>query len=109
MSTAEYNRQDFYLNLIQHGWYSLFKKTFWCYHSLKDSTQTNTCNIVLSCIQTYMPRTRSSFGVGGLPSGAEYYKACLKWQLSTDVTADEVHQQGLREVNRVYIEIQKVN
>lgn len=56
-----------------------------------------------------MPRTRSSFGVGGLPSGAEYYKACLKWQLSTDVTADEVHQQGLREVNRVYIEIQKVN
>ncbi|XP_053402915.1 uncharacterized protein LOC123549895 [Mercenaria mercenaria] len=57
---------------------------------------------------TYIPNTRTTFGVGGLPKGAEYYQACLKWQLSVDMTADEIHKIGIREVNRVYDEIQKI-
>ncbi|XP_060563219.1 uncharacterized protein LOC132722711 isoform X1 [Ruditapes philippinarum] len=57
---------------------------------------------------TYIPNTRSSFGVGGLPQGAEYYKACLKWQLSIDLSTDEIHRMGIREVQRVHSEIQKI-
>ncbi|XP_053402444.1 uncharacterized protein LOC123548403 [Mercenaria mercenaria] len=58
---------------------------------------------------TYIPNTRTSFGVGGLPQGAEYYQACLKWQLSVDMTADEIHEEGIKQVNRVYKELQKVS
>jgi uncharacterized protein (DUF885 family) len=64
---------------------------------------------LLLFFQTYIPNTRSSFGVGGLPQGAEYYKACLKWQLSIDLSADEIHRMGIREVQRVHSEIQKVS
>lgn len=58
--------------------------------------------------QEYMPNTRTSFGVGGLPRGNEYYAACLKWQLSVNLTADEIHNIGIREVNRVHKELEKV-
>lgn len=62
----------------------------------------------LSYSQTYIPSTRTSFGVWGLPRGEEYYAACLKWQLSVNWTADEIHEIGIREVNRVYGEMEKV-
>jgi uncharacterized protein (DUF885 family) len=60
------------------------------------------------CFQTYMLNTRSTFGVGGFPQGLDYYKACLKWQLSVDMTPDEIHEKGISEVNRVNREIQNV-
>ena len=52
--------------------------------------------------------TRGSYGVGGLPSGANYYRACLKWHLSLDTPPSQVHQTGLREVDRITQEMHKV-
>ncbi|XP_060572475.1 uncharacterized protein LOC132730537 isoform X2 [Ruditapes philippinarum] len=57
---------------------------------------------------TYMLNTRSTFGVEGFPQGLDYYKACLKWQLSVDMTPDEIHEKGISEVNRVNREIQNI-
>ena len=56
-----------------------------------------------------MPMTRKSVGISSLPNGAEYYQACLKWHLSVDMTADEIHQLGKEEVERIYEEMQKVS
>ena len=55
-----------------------------------------------------MPNTRATLGVHGLPNGVEFYEATLKWQLSFDISANEVHELGLREVDRVYSEIVRV-
>ena len=55
-----------------------------------------------------MPNTRQGLGVSYLPDGAEYYKACLKWHTSLDITPEEVHQKGLDEVDRIAKEIEKV-
>lgn len=55
-----------------------------------------------------MQNTRATLGVHGLPDGLDYYAANLKWQLSIDVSADEIHEIGKREVERVYKEQAKV-
>lgn len=43
-----------------------------------------------------------------LPKGAEWYDASLKLQTTTDMTADEIHQLGLREVERIHAEMDRI-
>ena len=50
----------------------------------------------------YKNDTRTSWGVNSFKDGEAYYKACLKWHLSTDITPEEVHEKGLQEVDRIY-------
>ncbi|XP_052819280.1 uncharacterized protein LOC128245102 [Mya arenaria] len=56
----------------------------------------------------YIPNVRSTLGVLSLPRGKEYYRACLKWQLSTDITPQEIHDLGLERVNITYMEMEKL-
>ena len=56
-----------------------------------------------------MPSTRKGLGIGHLNNGTEYYKACLKWHTSLDITPEEVHQKGLDEVGRISKEIKTVS
>ncbi|KAL3846519.1 hypothetical protein ACJMK2_017499 [Sinanodonta woodiana] len=51
--------------------------------------------------QTYFKHTRSQWGVSSFDQGKEYYRACLKWHLSIDITPEEVHNKGLAEVDRI--------
>lgn len=41
-------------------------------------------------------------GVWKLPEGAEYYAFCLRQSTTTKMSADEIHQLGLREVARIH-------
>ncbi|XP_064615406.1 uncharacterized protein LOC135479485 isoform X2 [Liolophura sinensis] len=56
----------------------------------------------------YMPYSRPAAGVGSWDQGRDYYEACLKWQLSVDMTPEEVHARGESEVQRVSGEMMKV-
>ncbi|KAK7115944.1 uncharacterized protein [Littorina saxatilis] len=56
----------------------------------------------------YSYHTRGTYGVGGLPSGGSFYRACLKWHLSLDTSPPQVHQLGMREVDRITHNMQKV-
>lgn len=59
-------------------------------------------------INEYIPVTRSGLGVSTLSNGAEYYKACLRWHLSYDMSPEDVHQVGLNEVERIHGEMVKI-
>ncbi|XP_076443706.1 uncharacterized protein LOC143282098 [Babylonia areolata] len=50
---------------------------------------------------TYSLHTRVTHGVWGLPAGKGYYRACLQWYLSLDLSPQHVHRTGLREVDRI--------
>ncbi|XP_041368078.1 uncharacterized protein LOC121382616 [Gigantopelta aegis] len=52
-------------------------------------------------INEYMHATRRSWGVQDWDHGTKNYEACLRWHLSLDVTPREVHDLGLREVQRI--------
>jgi uncharacterized protein (DUF885 family) len=43
-----------------------------------------------------------------LPNGVEWYKASLKLQTTTGMTADEIHELGLSEVKRIHGEMDKI-
>lgn len=45
-------------------------------------------------------------GAGALPDGAAYYRAALRRQTTTDMTADEIHALGLAEVARIRAEME---
>ena len=47
-------------------------------------------------------------GVTALPNGEAFYAASLKEMTTTDLTADEVHQIGLDEVERIQTEMREI-
>lgn len=56
----------------------------------------------------YLPRARTSIGASEMPNGAEYYAAQIREYTTLDMSAEEVHQLGLREVARIEAEMQNV-
>lgn len=47
-------------------------------------------------------------GVWALPDGAEYYKYRLKQMTTTDLTPEQIHKLGLKEVERIHKEMKVV-
>ena len=47
-------------------------------------------------------------GVGALPQGAEFYRERLIDSTTTDMTADQIHDLGLKEVARIHAEMEVV-
>ena len=56
----------------------------------------------------YVPAGRASSGISEIPNGAAYYQHLIKEYTTTDMTADEIHQLGLTEVERISKEMEKV-
>lgn len=54
------------------------------------------------------PKTTEDDGVWKLPEGAEFYEHRVRIITSTDMTPDEVHALGLREVERIQGEIRAI-
>ena len=55
-----------------------------------------------------MKHTRKHVGIGTLENGLEYYRECLRFHLSVDVTPRDVHELGKKEVERIKTQMQKV-
>nr|KAG5709881.1 hypothetical protein BaRGS_029923 [Batillaria attramentaria] len=51
--------------------------------------------------QEYIPAGRATWGVSGWPDGKALYEQCLKYHTSTDMTPQQVHDLGIREVQRI--------
>ena len=58
--------------------------------------------------EEYLPAGRQSSGIAALPRGEEFYRHQIKLYTTTDMTAEEIHELGLREVARISAEMEKV-
>ncbi len=56
----------------------------------------------------YLPKTRTTIGVSETPNGKAYYQNRIDYYTTLDLTADEIHNKGLSEVNRIRAEMQKI-
>jgi uncharacterized protein (DUF885 family) len=56
----------------------------------------------------YLPRTRESIAAADLPDGKAYYDFLARYYTTTDLTADQIHAIGLKEVARIRAEMEKV-
>ncbi len=57
----------------------------------------------------YFPNTRKTLGISETPNGADFYQNRINYYTtSTQYTADDIHQIGLREVARIKSEMEKI-
>ncbi len=57
----------------------------------------------------YLPKTRTTLGVSETPNGKAYYKNRIDfYTTSSQYSADDIHQIGLKEVARIKTEMQKI-
>ena len=49
----------------------------------------------------YLPASRNTTGMAGLPNGAAWYRARIKNNTNLALTPDAIHQLGLKEVTRI--------
>ncbi len=56
----------------------------------------------------YLAAGRTTSGIDDTPNGEAYYNHQIKTYTTTNMTADEVHQLGLKEVARILSEMEKV-
>ena len=57
---------------------------------------------------TYLPNSRSSIGLNGVPGGDKWYEYAARYHTTTDLTPDEIHDIGLREVLRIRKEMEQI-
>lgn len=53
-------------------------------------------------------KCRQSVGISGLPQGKEYYAFLVRQQTTTDMTPEQIHALGLKEVARIRAEMMEV-
>jgi uncharacterized protein (DUF885 family) len=56
----------------------------------------------------YLPASRTTSGIESLPFGKELYATYVKMWTTTEMTPDEIHNLGLKEVARLKLEMEKV-
>jgi len=56
----------------------------------------------------YLANTRSDIAATSLPNGSAFYNACLKFHTTTSLTPQEIHDMGIKEVNRITMRMNEV-
>ncbi|WP_242927323.1 DUF885 domain-containing protein [Pontibacter vulgaris] len=56
----------------------------------------------------YLPKSRTTSGINGIPNGDEKYRYVVRYWTTTDMTPDEIFTLGEREVARIRGEMEKV-
>ena len=51
--------------------------------------------------ETYLPSARTSDGIAAIPGGPAMYRFLVRRHTTTDLTPDQIHELGLREVARI--------
>jgi uncharacterized protein (DUF885 family) len=57
---------------------------------------------------TYVPACRDAIAATALPNGATAYAFHVRWQTTTNLTPQQIHEIGLAEVKRIHGEMDKV-
>ncbi|MBA3536020.1 MAG: DUF885 domain-containing protein [Tatlockia sp.] len=56
----------------------------------------------------YLPLARNEIGVSALPSGSQCYQSKIKQETTLDLTAKEIHEIGLRSIQKLSEEIAEI-
>ena len=59
-------------------------------------------------IKEYLPQSRNSIGISGVPGGKEYYEYLTRYFTTTNLAPDEIHDLGLKEIKRIRSEMEDI-
>jgi|SaaInlLV_10m_DNA_2_1039722.scaffolds.fasta_scaffold00190_17 uncharacterized protein (DUF885 family) len=98
--------------VIKTSVYPAFQKLQQYLKTLLSKTTTNnsksTYQRLKGYLKTLLSQTATNDGVWSLPNGDEYYAYKLKCHTTTDLTADQIHELGQQEVQKIQEEMRKV-
>jgi uncharacterized protein (DUF885 family) len=63
---------------------------------------------IAACLDELAPLATAEVGAWKHPDGARYYAWALRYHTTTDKSADEIHELGLREVGRIHGELREI-
>lgn len=73
------------------------------------STVTPAFRKLLNFVQTeYLPKAAPNFGFSNLPRGKEMFAYAVKVQTTTNLSPDEIYELGLKELEKIMLERQKL-
>ena len=58
--------------------------------------------------EVYIPNTRDTYGLSELPKGKDWYNKRIQHQTTTNLSAEQIHQIGILEVNRIKEEMMDI-
>ena len=56
----------------------------------------------------YLPNSRESIGLSDIPDGAAWYEYAARYHTTTNLSPDEIHNIGLKEVKRIRNEMEQI-
>ncbi|RPG42690.1 MAG: DUF885 domain-containing protein [Gammaproteobacteria bacterium TMED112] len=56
----------------------------------------------------YLPQSRDSIGISDVPDGKEWYEYLARYHTTTNLTPDEIHEIGLKEVAKIRAEMEGI-
>ena len=56
----------------------------------------------------YLPKSRDSIGLSDIPNGKAWYEYVARYHTTTDLTPNEIHEIGLKEVKRIRSEMEQI-
>ena len=56
----------------------------------------------------YLPNSRETIGLSDIPDGAAWYEYAARYHTTTNLTPDEIHNIGLKEVKRIRNEMEQI-
>ncbi|MDA9212514.1 DUF885 domain-containing protein [Gammaproteobacteria bacterium] len=56
----------------------------------------------------YIPNSRNSIGLKDVPNGTEWYEYLARYHTTTNLTPDEIHEIGLKEIKRIRSEMEEI-
>ena len=59
-------------------------------------------------INEYLPESRDTIGISDVPNGKEWYEYLARYHTTTNLTPDEIHEIGLREVAKIRAEMESI-
>ncbi|MEP0176289.1 MAG: DUF885 domain-containing protein [Paraglaciecola sp.] len=63
---------------------------------------------LISQLQIVQTQANGNKGIWSLPNGETFYKNRIKYHTTLDLTADEIHQIGLEDVERIHKEMREI-
>ena len=59
-------------------------------------------------VNEYLPESRDTIGISDVPNGKEWYEYLARYHTTTNLTPDEIHEIGLKEVAKIRAEMEDI-
>src|SRR6185503_18393142 len=100
--TDDYTKSSFYKPLIKESKKLSAQLKTDIENAIKNDLYNSFYKLKNFLVEKYIPCCRDSIGLSAIPGGKEFYDHKLQEYTTTSLNAEEIHDIGLSEVDRIF-------